>query len=409
MSAAATSRPTYIPTYTLGWLFILAAIVAIGPFSIDMYLPSLPALQRHFSADAAATQLTLSAYFVGLALGQIIYGPVSDRFGRKKPMLVGLGVYVAASLGCALAPSMDSLIGLRFAQALGGSAGMVLTRAIVRDRYPDDMARILSALLLIMGVAPIIAPLLGGQMLLFFGWQAIFVALVVFGSLCFLAVLLGIRETSPGGAALDFASVSSTYARLLSHRRFMGYALVGGVAQGGMFAYISGSPFVFIEVYGVPAGSYGWLFGINAFGLIAGSQINSRLLQRFHSERIIKGAIRINAICGALVLASAITGFGGLTGIMIPLFGCTTSLGFTFPNSTAAAMAPFGDRAGTASALLGTLQFTVAAITSAVVGHLYNGTAVPMAAVIAACGCSSLLLFRVLISSRAHAATGPKE
>lgn len=367
--------------------------------SIDMYLPGLPALQAHYAASEAKTQLTLAAYFVGMALGQLAYGPVSDRFGRRLPLLVGLTIYTAASLGCALAPSMDALIGLRFLQALGGSAGIVLTRAMVRDRHsPQDMARVLSALILVIGAAPILAPSAGGMVLAVSSWQTIFFILTLYGALSWLAVSLAIAETHHGQRApLSLKSMLSGYARLLSHKRFMGYALSGGIAQGGMFAYISASSFVFIEHYGLSPTTYGWLFGLNAFGLIAGSQVNIRLLKRLPAQRVLRAALGTYLVASLLLLLAAWTGFGGLWGLLPPLFICISSLGFTFPNSTAGAMAPFGDRAGMASALLGSLQFTIAGFAGAIVGLLHDGTALPMAAVIAFCGLAATAVLRRLV------------
>ncbi|HSH42448.1 MAG TPA: Bcr/CflA family efflux MFS transporter, partial [Arenicellales bacterium] len=216
-------------------LLILGAIVAIAPLSIDMYLPSLPQLQKHFSVDAAAVQLTLSTYFIGMAIGQIFYGPVSDRIGRLLPLYFGMALFVLASLACVLAPSIEALTIARVFQALGGCAGIVVVRAIVRDRFePREMAQALSMLLMIMGVAPILAPVFGAQMLEYFGWQSIFVVLVAYGLLCILAIRLGLEESwTPPAQPLRAAHVLGIYGRLLSHRRFMGFALAGSTAQAG--------------------------------------------------------------------------------------------------------------------------------------------------------------------------------
>ncbi|HVT37150.1 MAG TPA: Bcr/CflA family multidrug efflux MFS transporter [Nevskiaceae bacterium] len=388
----------------LRWMLMLAMISAIGPMAIDMYLPSLPALQRHFHSDTAATQLTLSAFFIGLACGQIMYGPVSDRFGRKPPLLFGLGLFTLVSLACVFAPSIEALTLLRFAQALGGAGGMVIVRAIIRDRYPpQDMARVLSLLLLVMGVAPILAPLAGGWVFQWWGWQAIFIVLTAYGALCFAAVACGLTETIVDRApALRMSAIAIGYGRMLAHRRFLGYALAGGVAQGGMFAYISASPFVFIDFFGLSPTHYGWVFGTNALGLISASQINTRVLRRLPAQQVLRRAIRSYAGFGLLLLLCAWRGWGGVWGVLIPLVCCISSLGFTFPNSTAAAMAPFGDRAGSASALLGTLQFAIAACTGALVGHLLRNSAVPMAAVIAGCGCTSAALLAWVRPHESH-------
>jgi DHA1 family bicyclomycin/chloramphenicol resistance-like MFS transporter len=386
---------TAAPANRTRFILSLGAIVAIGPLTIDMYLPALPELQRHFATDAAATQLTLSAYFLGLAGGQLIYGPVSDRLGRKGPLLFGLALYVLASIGCVFAPSIGALSALRLLQALGGCAGMVITRAMVRDCYPDEMAKILSSLVLVMGIAPILAPVAGAQILLHLGWQAIFALLAAYAALCLLLVAYRFGETCPAPRQRwSPREVVRAYLHLMSHRRFMGYALSGGIAQAGMFAYISASAFVFIEVYGLAPDRFGWVFGANALGLIAASQLNARVLRYFPAEVVLQTAFSVYAACGVAMVLAAATGLGGIWGVAVPLWLAIGSLGFTFPNSTAAAMAPFGDRAGLAAALLGTVQFGLASIGGLVVGRLHDGTALPMTAVIAACGIAATLLLR---------------
>lgn len=392
------------------FILILGAISALGPLSIDMYLPSLPAIARDLHADTASVQMTATAYFIGLAFGQLVYGPISDRFGRKKPLLFGLALFTLASFGCALATSVEALIGLRLLQALGGCAGMVVTRAMVRDRFDvNEMASVLSALVLVMGVAPILAPTLGGKIYLWFGWNAIFMLLVAVGALCFAAIALGIdeipRERAP---PLSVRNIAKDYLRIVSHRRFMGYALAGGCAQAGMFAYITASPFVFIDYFGIAPDHYGLLFGANAFGLIAASQLNSRLLRRFRAEKVLRGALLVYLVAGFAMLASAVSGIGGFWGIALPLVMCTSSLGFTFPNSQAGAMAPFGDRAGMAAAMLGTLQFVLAGVSSVVVAELHSGDAVGMAAAIAFWGVVAQLMLRVLVKPPALSQQGGK-
>lgn len=379
------------------WIVAAASIVAIGPFSIDMYLPSFPALQAHFGAGPAAVQRTLSAFFIGLALGQLIYGPLADRYGRRGPLLFGLGLYAAASLGCAFAPSIDGLAALRFLQALGGSAGMVVIRAMVRDRFePQRMAQILSAMMAVMGVAPIVAPTVGGELFQHFGWQAIFYALNAFGVAVLLLAARMLPETLPQLGTQGVAGALRAYRQMLGDRRFMGYALAGGTAQGAMFAYISVSAFVFIEVYGFAPVQFSGLFGLNAAGLIGASQLNALVLRRLPAVRVLRRALAASATASLVMLVDALSGFGGVYGIVVPLFFAIGSLGFSFPNSTAAAMAPFGERAGVASALLGTLQFAIAAGSGALAGWLHDGTPVPMAAVMAGCGLTAVLFLRVL-------------
>lgn len=387
----ALSRPALVRL-----TIILGTLSAFGPLSIDMYLPGLPTIGREFGTDTAAAQQSLSAFFIGLALGQAFYGPIADRVGRKKPLLFGCILYTIASLGCIFAPTMGSLIGLRFAQALGGCAGMVIARSVVRDLFDArESARIYSFLMLVMGLAPITAPLIGGQLLIFFGWRSIFVLLAAFGLICVLLVLFGLQETLPveRRSTAGLGQALSAYGGLLRDRQFVGFALAGGFISAGMFVYIAGSPFVLIELYGIAPEHYGWIFGANALGLIAASQLNRWLLNRYSSERILRTAISTIVGAGILLVLAAATSFGGLIGLLVPLFICIAGYGLVAPNATAAAMAPHGKQAGSASALLGTLQFSVGAIAGILVGVLHNGTALPMAAMIAGCGIASFIAF----------------
>ena len=377
---------------------ILSALVAFAPMSIDMYLPALPALERYFATDTASVQHTLASFFVGLALGQLFYGPIADRYGRKPPLYFGLTLYVAASAGCALAPGIVSLIALRFLQAVSGCAGMVVARAVVRDLYDrQESARVFSTLLMVMGIAPVLAPLAGGYLLTWLGWRSIFWVLALFGVACLLAVKFRLPETIPKGVArVPLSSALANYASLLADRRYLGYALSGGFGQAGMFAYISGSPFVFIDLYGVPAQAYGWLFGSNAAGIIAFTQVNRRLLLRYDAGRILGIANLLSFLFCLVLLAMAVTNAAGLIGILVPLFFVVSLRGLTFPNASAGAMAPFPEKAGSASALLGSVQFAIAAIASAAVGIFHNGTAVPMAGVITVCGLLAFVSYRSL-------------
>jgi DHA1 family bicyclomycin/chloramphenicol resistance-like MFS transporter len=396
---AHTSRPT-----STRLAIILGILTAFGPLSIDMYLPGLPAIGADFRVADAEVQLTLSMFFVGLAAGQALYGPLSDRLGRRRPLLFGCTLYSLASLGCALAPSVGSLVGLRIAQAIGGCAGMVIARSVVRDLFDaQESARMYSFLMLVMGLAPVTAPLLGGQLLVAFGWRAIFWLLAGFGLLCLALVLLGLPESLPPErrARVGLGQALSTYGRLLADQRFIGYALAGGFISAGMFAYISGSPFVVIELYGVAPQRYGWIFGTNALGLIAASQINRWLLRRYRPDAILAGALLAIAAAGLVLTLVAATGAGGLAGLLAPLFICIAGNGLVGPNTTAAAMAPHGRIAGSASALLGTLQFVIGALSGMLVGLLSNGTALPMAGVIAGCGLAALGVFFGLASRTA--------
>lgn len=392
-------------------VLILGALTAFASLSIDMYLPSFPTLEEDLQATSSAVQFSLAAFFVGMALGQALYGPLADRFGRKRPLYAGISLYVLASVGCALAPNIETLIGLRFVQAVGGCAGIVVARAMVRDLFDREAsAKVFSLLTLVLGVAPILAPLLGGYVLKFFGWRAIFGILVVFGLACLIAAAGGLRETLPESARHNHTSpirgALRIYGQLLTDRRFNGYAFAGGIAQAGMFAYISGSPFVFIKLYGVPEQTYGWFFGLNAFGLIAASQVNHRLLTGWKSDAILSRILLIVAGFGIWLLTMAFTGWGGLWGLLLPLFGFVASLGFSFPNAIAGAMAHQAHRAGSASALLGTIQFGAATIAGAMVGAFHAHSAVPMAAVMAVCGMMALVLHRLMVVPMLRAENG---
>ena len=385
---------------------LLGALTAFAPMSIDMYLPSLPAIEREFGAAAGSAQATLAAFFAGLAIGQAAYGPAADRWGRRPPLIFGLSFYLLASIGCAFATGIGSLAALRFAQALGGCAGMVIARAVVRDLFDaQQAARMFSLLVLIMGAAPILAPFLGAQILLLASWRAIFWALALFGAVCLAACALGLPETRPA-TTLRPRSVGAAlvgYARLLADRRFLGYALAGGVAQAGLFAYITGSPALFIETYGVPPQRFGWLFAINAVGLIGASQVNGWLMGggRARPYAVLRRANFANAACALALLGVALAG-GGPAWLLPALFGSIATLGFIQPNAMAEALAAYPERAGSASALLGTVQFTVGALAGMAVGALHDGTALPMAAVIAACACAALAA-QLLLVGRARA------
>ena len=388
-----------MPNRNFRTTLILSALVAFAPMSIDMYLPSLPALERYFATDTASVQHTLAAFFLGLTVGQLLYGPIADRYGRKPPLYFGLSLYVAASAACALAPTIGSLIGLRFLQALSGCAGMVVARAVVRDLYDrQESARVFSILLMVMGIAPIVAPLAGGYLLTWFGWRSIFWVLALFGVACLVAVKAGLPETIPRDQPrIALSKAMGNYAALLADRRYLAYALSGGFGQAGMFAYISGSPFVIIDLYGVPAHYYGWLFGLNATGIVAFTQLNRRLLLRYDADRVLDFGNLAGFLMCVLLLIMAWSNAAGLVGILVPLFFVVSLRGLTFPNASAGAMAPFPEKAGSASALLGSVQFAIAAIASAAVGIFHNGTAVPMAAVIGTCGLLAFASYRWLV------------
>ncbi|NBD12931.1 multidrug effflux MFS transporter [Corallococcus silvisoli] len=370
-------------------ILLLGALIAFGPLSIDMYLPAFPSIGESLRASAGEVERTLATFFAGLAVGQLFAGPVSDRFGRTKPLYVGLLLYVLGSLGCALAPSAGVLAGCRFVQALGGSVGMVTSRAVVRDLHSGAAAaRMMSRLVLVMGLAPILAPLLGGWVLRVAGWRAIFGSHAVIGVLALGAVFAILPETAPAGRGRS--QPFQAMARIARAPDFMGNALAAALAQAGMFAYISGSPFVYITLHGVKPEHFGWFFGANAAGLVAVSQLNHWLLSRSSPERVLKQAVRTAALAGLALVAVAATGFGGLWSIALSLFVFVSSLGAITPNATALAMEHHAKQAGIASAVLGALQFLLAAGASAAVSASHDGTARPMAVGVAIAALLSL-------------------
>ncbi|WP_410953672.1 multidrug effflux MFS transporter [Pseudomonas sp. S1(2024)] len=372
----------------LRMVLILGALSAFGPLAIDFYLPAFPAMAQAFATDEKHVQATLAAYFLGLSIGQLAYGPVADRFGRRKPLMFGVTLFTLASLACAYAPDLDSLVLARFVQALGGCAGMVLSRAIVSDKCdPVASAKVFSQLMLVMGLAPILAPMLGGVLVNVAGWQSIFLALSLFSAGCLLAVSLGLPESLPEHIPRQpLSGAMRQYLRLFADRVFVGHALTGGIAIAGMFAYIAGSPFVFIKLYGVPAEHYGWLFGTNAAGFILVAQVNARLLAKRGPAFLLARAVWLYLAAGLVLLAVAAMRLTQLWPLLVPLFVCISSLGCIIPNASACAMSGQGARAGSASALMGCLQFSVAAGAAALVGLLHDGSAVPMALVISLCG-----------------------
>lgn len=362
-------------------LFQLGVLSAFGSISIDMYLPGLPTLARYFHTSALATQLTLASFFVGFALGQLFFGPVSDRFGRRKPLFFGIFIYIIASLGCAFVPSIKWLIILRFFQGLGACSGTVISKAVVRDSFPSAEApHVFATLILIMGVVPILAPLVGGYILVYASWQAIFWVLTCFGVMILLATQVYLPEThSPTLVhSLAVQNVVSRYLQIASDKSFMGFASVYSLSFAGLFAYIAGAPFVFIDLYHIPDDLFGWIFGTNALGLITLSQANRLLHRYFCTIDLLRIGVAAQIISGfALFLATA-TGFLGIGGVMIPLFIYVSSIGLVGPNAISLAMAPHALHAGSASALLGFLQFFVASLAALSIGMLQFDSALPI-------------------------------
>jgi DHA1 family bicyclomycin/chloramphenicol resistance-like MFS transporter len=366
-------------------LLILGGLSAFGPLSIDMYLPGLPHMTDDLGASASTGQLTLTACVLGLAFGQILAGPFSDRLGRRRPLLIGLVAYAAASVACALAPTIWTLIPLRLVQGVAGAAGIVIARAIVRDLYSGDAAaKMFSLLMLVMGAAPIFAPIIGGQALRVTSWRGIFLILAAIGALLFVASALWLNETlateqrHSGG----FRTVLGTFGRLLHDRSFIPYALSFGLAFGAMFTYISGSPFVLEKIYGVSPQVFSLVFAINSASLVAATQVVHRVVERVGSPALLRFGLLTTAAAGVALLPVVLAN-GALALVLTCLIVLVTGIGFQVPTSTAMALADQGWAAGSASALLGLGQFLIAALVAPLAGIAGQHTAVPMAIVIA--------------------------
>jgi MFS transporter, DHA1 family, multidrug resistance protein len=393
---------------SVGMIVLLGAMTAFGAMSIDMYLPAMPSIGTDLDATPAEVQRTLSSLLLGLAAGQLVYGPWSDRAGRRVPILTGILLYVAASVWCSLAADVTQLAVARFVQGLGACSAMVVSRAVVRDLYDHtETARILSLINLVFGVAPILAPLVGGLVLSVGGWRAIFWVLTGFGAAVGLSVLLGLKE-SRSAATADLAGGETPFASyrlLLRNPRLLGYMLAGAFNSACLFAYIAASPDLVIGTYGVDAQHFGWIFGFNAVGLITASQINRKLLLHWRPDQVLGAAVLAAFGFGLLLLTLAATGIGGMWGVLGALFLVVSTFGFMFANSAAGALSIDPHRAGSISGLMGTLGFVVGAASSAAAGLIHDGTAVPMAAVMTtALGLSALSLF--LLALRRPRAAG---
>lgn len=379
-------------------ILVLGLITAIGPFSIDMYLPAFSNIAADLHTTVAHVSLSLSSFFIGISLGQFIYGPLLDRFGRKRPLIAGLFIYLLASALCAMAGSTDSLIALRFLQALGGCAGMVASRAMVRDLFAvEDNAKIFSMLMLVVGVSPIIAPTLGGYFTAAFGWHSIFIALTVMAAVLLAAVYFILPESRPPDPSYSLkpGAIVTRFINVLKEPQFYTYAFTGAIATAGLYAYIAGSPSVFMEIFKVSEKQYGWIFGLVAAGLIISSQLNSLMLRKFKSEQIIRVALFGQSITGICLFIASLNGWIGLTGTILLALLFLSCQGFTFPNSSALSMAPFSKNAGSASALMGAIQMGIGAFTSALVSVLSNQTPLPMTGVMAVCAITSFCILMI--------------
>ncbi|MES2645329.1 MAG: multidrug effflux MFS transporter [Bacteroidota bacterium] len=379
-------------------ILILGLLSAIGPFSIDMYLPGFPTIANDLHTTVDQVSYSLSSFFIGICVGQMICGPLLDRFGRKRPLYVGLVIYIIASLGCAVANSVELLIGFRFLQAIGGCVGMVAPGAIVRDSFPvKENAKIFSLLILILGVSPIIAPTVGSYLIAALGWHSVFILLALITAVLLIAVIFFLPESKQPDPSMSLKPqpIINGFLFVLKQPQFFTYAFAGATAAAGLFAYLAGSPFVFMKIYNVSEQQYGWIFGLIAAGLITCSQLNNVLLRKYDSAQIIRAVLLVQTTVGIILFFGSMFGFVNLYGTIFLIFLFLSCQGFSFPNSSALSLAPFTKEAGTASALMGALQMGFGAVASAVVGLISNGTTLPMTGVMAGCAFLGLIILSI--------------
>ncbi|TVT08687.1 Bcr/CflA family multidrug efflux MFS transporter [Amycolatopsis bartoniae] len=380
---------------TLRYALILGSLSAFAPLSIDMYLPALPRMAGDLHSSDTTLQLTLTAFIVGLAVGQLVLGPISDAVGRRRPLLAGLAVYAVSSVLCAVSPSVEVLIVARLVQALGAAAGIVIARAIVRDLYSGTaMTKFFSMLMLVSGLAPILAPVLGGQILRLTSWRGVFVVLTVFGALLLLATVLALPEPLPPERRSPnrLGATLRTYAGLLGDRSFFGYALAGGLMFAGLFAYVSASSFVLQGVYGLSPQEFSLVFGGNGVGIVLAGQLNGRLVGRFPERALLAAGLTTSAVGGIGVLVAAVFSLP-LPALLVPLVLLVASIGMVMPNASSLALAEHPRSAGAASALLGVLQFVIGGLATPLVGIGGENSAIPMGVVMASFAVAALVVF----------------
>jgi DHA1 family bicyclomycin/chloramphenicol resistance-like MFS transporter len=379
-------------------IFTLGLLSAMGAFSIDMYLPGFPDIARDLHTTVAHITLSITSFFIGISVGQLIYGPLLDKFGRKKPLYIGLIVYLLTSIACAFAPTANALIGIRFLQALGSCAGMVASRALVRDIFPvQENAKIFSLLMLVLALSPIVAPTLGGYVSSAFGWQSIFYILAGIAGSTLLLVYFKMPNGRMPDASLSLLPrpIINSFLEVSKVPQFYTYAFAGAIASSGLYAYIAGSPFVFMELYHVSEKQYGWIFAIIAMGLITASQVNTLLLRKYSSEQIIRVTLFCQCLAGMALVLGNYFHFLGLYSTIFLIWVFLSTQGFAFPNSSALCLAPFTKNAGTASALMGAIQLGIGAVSTALVSIFNNGTAMPMSVVMCCCAVSSVTVLLI--------------
>jgi DHA1 family bicyclomycin/chloramphenicol resistance-like MFS transporter len=366
-------------------ILILGSLTALGPFSIDMYLPGFSGIAKDLHTTVAKVSMSLSSYFIGISAGQLLYGPLLDRFGRKKPLFIGLMVYILASLGCVYVTNIDTFIGLRFIQAIGSCAATVASVAMVRDLFPvKDIPKVFSLLMLVLGLSPMLAPTIGGYVTEDYGWHTVFFILMCMGIAILIASQVGLPNSYKPDTTISLKPkpIISNFLKVLKEPQFYTYAFTGSIAFSGLFTYVAASPIIFMDIYHVDAKTYGWIFAFMSVSFIGSSQLNSLLLKKFSSEQMIFAALISQSVISIIFLILALNDLLGLYQTITMLFLFLGCLGISNPNTAGLTMAPFAKNAGSASALMGAIQLGLGALASFAVGVFVKNSVAPMVLII---------------------------
>ena len=381
-------------------ILILGSLTALGPFSIDMYLPGFSGIAKDLNTTVANVSMTLSSYFIGISAGQLLYGPLLDRFGRKKPLFIGLLIYILASLGCVFVTDIDTFIGLRFIQAVGSCAATVASVSMVRDLFPvKDIPKVFSLLMLVVGLSPMLAPTIGGYVTAYYGWHTVFLILMCMGIVILVASQFFLPNTYKPDTSISLKPrpIITSFISILKEPQFYTYAFAGAIAFSGLFTYVAASPIVFMDVYKVDGKTYGWIFAFMSLSFISASQVNSLLLRKFKSEQMIFGALISQSFIVILFLILSLNDVLGLYGTIVMLFLFLACLGISNPNTAGLTLAPFSRNAGSASALMGAIQLGLGALVSFAVGIFVDSSVVPMVIIMTS---TTLLALLILILGR---------